>query len=85
MGIFRRQSIGRYLQTMDSKSRSKVTPLFQDQAVDDDAAAAGWDPYIFSIIASDNTTFTEERRRVPRVNTPARRRALLISKGRRRR
>ncbi len=65
---------------------SNVIPLFPDPPDDDavDAVDAGWDPYIFSIVANKNRAYTEDRRRAPRANTPARRRALLLAKGRRR-
>lgn len=68
---------------MDSDSMSNVIPLFPEPP-DDDAVDAGWDPYIFSIVANKNRPYTEDRRRAPRANTPARRRALLLAKGRRR-
>ncbi len=69
---------------MDSDSNPNVIPLFPEQP-EDDAVVAGWDPYIFSLITNANRPYTEDRRRAPRVNTPLRRRALLLSKGRRRR
>ena len=66
---------------MDTYTQSNVVPLFPDQA-DDDSANAGWDPYIFSIVANANRPYHEDRRRGPRVNTPTGRRALLLAKRR---
>ena len=64
-------------------SRSNVIPLFPDQP-DDDSSAAGWDPYIFSMVVQGDRPYREERRRAPRVNTPLGRRALLLAMGKRR-
>jgi hypothetical protein len=67
---------------MDSVSRSNVVPLFPEQA-DDESSAAGWDPYIFSMVAEAKRPYREERRRAPRLSTPLGRRALLLAKGKR--
>lgn len=67
---------------MDDDSDSDVIPLFPD-VPDEESASAGWDPYIFSIVADSNGRFRKDRRRAPRVNTPTGRRALLLAKGRR--
>jgi len=68
---------------MDTAGESNVIPLFPDQA-DEESSNAGWDPYIFSIVAKSKRPFAEDRRRAPRVNTPMGRRALLLAKGKRR-
>jgi len=67
---------------MDKDNKFNVIPMFPDQA-DEDSAIAGWDPYIFSIVANANRPYQEDRRRGPRVNTPTGRRALLLAKRRR--
>lgn len=68
---------------MDTASQSNVIPLFPGET-DDESSNAGWDPYIFSIIAKSKRSFAEDRRRAPRMNTPMGRRALLLAKGKRR-
>lgn len=68
---------------MDAVPPHNVIPLFPEQP-DDESSSAGWDPYIFSIVAGSNRPYREDRRRAPRVNTPTGRRALLLSKGKRR-
>jgi hypothetical protein len=67
---------------MDTDSRSNVVPLFPESN-DDDSSTAGWDPYIFSIVAQADRPYGDDRRRAPRMNTPVGRRALLLAKGRR--
>ena len=62
---------------MSTNKESEVVPLFPDQ--EDDSAKAGWDPYIFSILAGRNQSYREERRRMPRPLTTTRRRALLLA------
>jgi hypothetical protein len=64
-------------QIMSTNKHCDVIPLFPEK--DEDSATTGWDPYIFSILADRQKSFVEERRRVPRPLTAARRRALLIS------
>jgi len=64
-------------QIMKSDKDSDVIPLFPDK--DEDSAVAGWDPYIFSILTNSERSYIEDRRRVPRPLTAARRRALLLS------
>ncbi|MDH3512487.1 MAG: hypothetical protein OER85_16695 [Gammaproteobacteria bacterium] len=66
---------------MSTDKDSDVIPLFPEK--DEDSAVTGWDPYIFSILANKQRSFSEDRRRVPRPLTAARRRALLLA-GRRR-
>lgn len=68
---------------MDTANQSNVIPLFPDQS-DDASENAGWDPYIFAILAGSNRAYREDRRRAPRLNTPTGRRALLLSKAKRR-
>jgi len=68
---------------MDIVPPSNVVPLFPEQS-DDESSKAGWDPYIFSIVAAADRPYREDRRRAPRVTTPTGRRALLLSKARRR-
>lgn len=68
---------------MDTDKQPNVIPLFPDLS-DDEAATAGWDPYIFSMVADADRPYRQDRRRAPRVNTPTSRRALLLSKTRRR-
>lgn len=68
---------------MDIVTPSNVVPLFPEQS-DDESSEAGWDPYIFSIVAGPDRPYSEDRRRAPRVNSPTGRRALLLSKGKRR-
>ncbi|MBT8442062.1 MAG: hypothetical protein KJO76_06740 [Gammaproteobacteria bacterium] len=67
---------------MDTNSRSNVVPLFPESN-DDDSSTAGWDPYIFSIVAETDRPYREDRRRAPRINTPIGRRALLLAKSKR--
>jgi len=62
---------------MNKHDTGNVIPLFPDQ--EDAAAMAGWDPYIFSILAESNKAYARERRRMPRPLTAACRRALLIA------
>jgi hypothetical protein len=62
---------------MKTHKECDVIPLFSGQ--EDDSANTGWDPYIFSILAGRNRSYSEERRRVPRPNTTMRRRALLLA------
>jgi hypothetical protein len=62
---------------MTTHKECDVIPLFPDQ--EDDSASAGWDPYIFSILANRNRSYADERRRVPRPMTTMRRRALLLA------
>lgn len=62
---------------MSTYKECDVIPLFPEN--DEDSALTGWDPYIFSILANSQKSYIEERRRVPRPLTAARRRALLIS------
>jgi hypothetical protein len=62
---------------MSTRKRCDVIPLFPEK--EEDSAVSGWDPYIFSIMANTNATYAEERRRIPRPLTAARRRALLIA------
>ena len=69
--------------SMDTANRSKVISLFPNDS-DEESSNAGWDPYIFSIVADAHRPYKEDRRRSPRVNTPLGRRALLLSKGKRR-
>ena len=66
---------------MSTHKKCDVIPLFPDR--DDDPASAGWDPYIFSILAQKDPSYGADRRRVPRPLTAARRRALLLATGRR--
>jgi hypothetical protein len=65
------------IQIMSTNKDCDVIPLFPEK--DEDSAATGWDPYIFSILTDSQKSHIEERRRVPRPLTAARRRALLIS------
>lgn len=65
---------------MDKEDRGHVVPFRPELHGDD----AGWDPYIFSIVAERHRPYAEDRRRKPRTLDAARRRALLIAKGRRR-
>ena len=62
---------------MSTDKRCDVIPLFPDK--EEVSAATGWDPYIFSILTDNRKSYAEERRRMPRPLTAARRRALLIS------
>ncbi len=64
-------------QYMKTHNACDVIPLFPDQ--EDDAAIAGWDPYIFSIVAGRDRAYREERRRLPRPLTAQGRRALLLA------
>jgi len=64
-------------QIMDTHKTCDVIPLFPGQ--EDDSEIAGWDPYIFSIVAGHDRYFGEERRRMSRPLTPSRRRALLLA------
>jgi hypothetical protein len=57
---------------------------FPLDAKDDDPGSSGWDPYIFSIFSRWKKPYPEERRLKPRTLDAARRRALLLAKGRRR-
>ncbi len=66
----------RYM-VMSTNNENDVIPLFPDQ--EDDSAKAGWDPYIFSILAGRDRSHREERRRIPRPLTATRRRALLLA------
>jgi len=68
---------------MDTAGESNVIPLFPAEA-DEESSSAGWDPYIFSIVAKSRRPFGDERRRAPRMNSPMGRRALLLAKGKRR-
>lgn len=68
---------------MTTDTRSNVINLFPEPS-DDDSSSAGWDPYIFSIVAGANRPYGEDRRRAPRLNKPTGRRALLLAKGKRR-
>lgn len=43
-------------------------------------ATAGWDPYVSDLLQGKQSVQREERRRQPRDNTPARRRAILASR-----
>lgn len=65
---------------MDKEDRGNVVPLRPGKQGDD----TGWDPYIFSIVANRHRPFAEDRRQKPRTLDAARRRALLLAKGRRR-
>jgi hypothetical protein len=67
---------------MDAVPPTNIIPLFPEQA-DDESTTAGWDPYIFSIVANVKRPYREERRRAPRINTPMGRRALLLAKRKR--
>ncbi len=67
---------------MSTPKRCDVVPLFPED--DDSSVLAGWDPYIFSILADRNRSYADERRRVPRPLNTARRRALLLSAGHKR-
>ena len=49
---------------MKTHKECDVIPLFPDQ--EDAPEVAGWDPYIFSIIETQQRTYPEERRRMPR-------------------
>jgi hypothetical protein len=62
---------------MSTNKHCDVIPLFPEK--DEDSATTGWDPYIFSILTDRKKSYVEERRRVPRPLTAARRRAILIS------
>jgi hypothetical protein len=62
---------------MSTDKECDVIPLFPDQ--EDDSVKAGWDPYIFSILAGRDRSYREERRRMPRPMTAMRRRALLLA------
>jgi hypothetical protein len=64
-------------QIMSTDKDSDVIPLFPDK--DEVSAVTGWDPYIFSILTNSQRSYIEDRRRVPRPLTAARRRALLLS------
>lgn len=66
----------------DTKKGDNVVKLHPD--VDpDETGAAGWDPYIFSILSNRKKPYPEERRSKPRTLDASRRRALLLAKGRR--
>ena len=73
--------VNRPHQIMSTDKDNDVIPLFPDK--DDDSAVTGWDPYIFSILTDSQRSYMEDRRRVPRPLTAARRRALLLSGQRR--
>ena len=64
-------------QIMSTDKDNDVIPLFPEK--DEDSAVTGWDPYIFSILTDNQRSYIEDRRRVPRPLTAARRRALLLS------
>jgi hypothetical protein len=67
---------------MSTHKECDVIPLFPDR--DNDPVVAGWDPYIFSILGKKSPSYGQDRRRIPRPLTAARRRALLLATGRRR-
>lgn len=62
---------------MDIRPASFESPAANDN--DFDALSAGWDPYIFAILAGMDRTHAKERRRMPRPLTTVRRRALLLA------
>ncbi len=63
---------------MDTQKTSDVIPLFPEH--EDESAVAGWDPYIFSILAGHDRYFGDERRRTLRPTKALRRRALLLAR-----
>ncbi len=62
------------------RNRDKNDDMPETDTGEFEAAGAGWDPYIFSILGGSERSYSEERRRAPRPLNAERRRARLLSK-----